>query len=59
MMALSAGRRLCVCDAGDCFAVAAAAAALLSVLILLCIAWGVYLYHYEDIYGEKPYFRER
>ena len=31
----------------------------LSLLILLCIAWGVYLYHYEDIYGEKPYFRER
>ena len=29
--------------------------ALLSLLILLCIAWGVYLYHYEDIYGEKPY----
>ena len=27
----------------------------LSLLILLCIAWGVYLYHYEDIYGEKPY----
>ena len=61
MMALSARAAavLCVCDAGDCFAVAAAAAALLSVLILLCIAWGVYLYHYEDIYGEKPYFRER
>ena len=33
--------------------------AFLSLLILLCIAWGVYLYHYEDIYGEKPYFRER
>ena len=40
------------CFAG-CFSVS------LSVLILLCIAGGVYLYHYEDIYGEKPYFRER